>query len=547
MNEIDQEEIAKRRGLYFPSFGIYGGVSGLYDYGPYGSRIRDNIIRIWKQMMLSEGNIAEYDGTAITQASVLKASGHYDRFFDYSVECKKCHTKYRADHIIEEVGFEVKLSQSWLDEKIRELNLKCKNCGGELGPVQIHKLMFHIDQGNDQEGLFLRPETAQGIFINFKEYYRFFREKLPFAIIQVGRGYRNEISPRKALYRLREFNMMECESFFDPVNEKWINEPTDKEEIKFLTNDGKELMISPKEAFEKGIIKSQPLAYFIGKSYQFFLRIGIDKEKLRYRQHKKDELSHYSSDTWDAEALTSIGWIEITGIAHRGNYDLSRHIEFSGRDLFAQRTIPQKKVYEDIKEIDFAGIRKKFGKDAASLIMQIKEGKEEIEIKGAKVDISEFISIRKEEKIVDRENFIPVVVEPSFGLDRIIYTVIDHNLHLREESGYNVLSIPREISPYDVAVLPLLSNDDMEKMAVHIFQDLLLKNINAIYDDSGSIGKRYARYDEVGITYDITIDHDTLKDNTVTLRHRDTKEQIRIRIEDIENKIRFYPWNGKIN
>lgn len=183
MNEIDQEEIAKRRGLYFPSFGIYGGVSGLYDYGPYGSRIRDNIIRIWKQMMLSEGNIAEYDGTAITQVSVLKASGHYDRFFDYSVECKKCHTKYRADHIIEEAGFEVKLSQSWLDEKIRELNLKCKNCGGELGPVQIHKLMFHIDQGNDQEGLFLRPETAQGIFINFKEYYRFFREKLPFAII----------------------------------------------------------------------------------------------------------------------------------------------------------------------------------------------------------------------------------------------------------------------------------------------------------------------------------------------------------------------------
>lgn len=547
MNEIDQEEVSKRRGIYFPSFGIYGGSSGLYDYGPYGSMIRDNIIKIWKEMMISEGNIAEYDGTSLTQQSVLKASGHYDRFFDYSVECTQCKTKYRADHLLEEQGIEVKLERTWLDKKIRELEMKCKNCGGELGPVEIHKLMFQVDQGGDNDPLFLRPETAQGIFINFKEYYRFFREKLPFGIIQVGRGYRNEISPRKALYRLREFNMMECESFFDPANEKWITDPLDSDKVKLLTNQGKELFLSPMEAYKQGIVRSQPLAYFIGKSFQFFIRIGIDKEKLRYRQHKKDELSHYSSDTWDAEALTSIGWIEITGIAHRGNYDLSRHIEYSGKDLYAQRVIPQKKVLEEIKEIDYAGVRKKYGKDASKIILQLKEGKTVMEFDGTKIDLNEFITIRKEERIVDRENFIPVVIEPSFGLDRIIYAILEHNFHKREDTGYNILSIPHELSPYEVAILPLLSDEEMEGLSEEIFRELLSYNVRAIYDDSGSIGKRYARYDEVGVTYGITIDHDSLKDGTVTIRHRDTREQMRIRRNEIIEKIRSCPWNGKLN
>ncbi len=547
MSVIDQEEVSKRRGIYFPSFGIYGGSSGLYDYGPYGSRLRDNIIKTWKDMFLSEGNIAEYDGTSLTLSAVLKASGHYDRFFDYSIECTKCHTKYRADTLLEEQGIEIKLDQSWLENKIRELDVKCKTCGGELGHVEIHKLMFQVDQGSGQEPLLLRPETAQGIFINFKEYYRFFREKLPFGIIQVGRGFRNEISPRKALFRLREFNMMECESFFDPENEKWIREPNSYDKIQFLTNEGKQLFMTAKEALESGIIKSNPLAYFIGKSYQFFKRIGLNTEKIRFRQHKKDELSHYSSDTWDAEALTSIGWIEITGIAHRGNYDLSRHIQFSGKDLYAQRVIPQKKITEEVKEIDFAGIRKKYGKDASTIISQLKQNQERVILNGEEVNVEEFINTKKIEKVVDRENFIPIVIEPSFGLDRIIYAVLDHNFHTREESGYNVLSIPREICPYDLVVLPLLSDERMENVAKEISDELLRKGIGVIYDDSGSIGKRYSRYDEVGIMYAVTVDHETLKENTVTLRHRDTRQQIRIKRDDILYNVSVNAWNGNVN
>ncbi|MCL5929945.1 MAG: glycine--tRNA ligase, partial [Candidatus Thermoplasmatota archaeon] len=212
MKGVDQEEIARRRGIYFQGFGIYGGLSGLFDFGPYGSRMKDKIVRTWKETMLSEGNIAEFDGTTITHTQVLKASGHYDRFFDFSVECKKCGTKYRADDLVEKRGVKVTLDRDWLQSKITELGIKCEKCNGDLGEVKIQKLMFQVDQEEGSEPLFLRPETAQGMFINFKEYYRFFREKLPFAIITVGRGYRNEISPRRALYRLREFNMMECES-----------------------------------------------------------------------------------------------------------------------------------------------------------------------------------------------------------------------------------------------------------------------------------------------------------------------------------------------
>ncbi len=547
MNDPDQEEISKRRGIYLPSFLIYGGVSGLYDYGPYGSRIKDNVIRIWKDMMLSEGNVAEYDGTSLTQISVLKASGHYDRFFDYSTECENCHTKFRVDDLLEKRNIEVRLDQDYLTRALKDNDIKCDKCGGELGEVKIHKLMFQVEQGQNSDPLFLRPETAQGIFVNFKEYYRFFREKLPFAIIQVGRGYRNEISPRKALYRLREFNMMECESFFDPENERWVNEPPDSFKVKLAANTGEEFFISPREAYERQIVKSQPLAYFIGKSFQFYVRIGLDPDRIRYRQHKKDELSHYSSDTWDAEALTSTGWIEITGIAHRGTYDLSRHIETSGKDLYAQRVVPSRKVMEEEVDIDYGLIKKKFVNEAPAVISALKNNQDFVTIKGEKIKLAEFLIKSHMEKIIDRENFIPTVIEPSFGLDRIIYSLFDQNFTTRAESGFNVLRIPSEISPYEAVVLPLMPNDSLDKVAREVFSQLLAKGGRVLYDESGSIGKRYARYDEVGIVYGITIDYDTLKDNTVTLRHRDTREQIRIPIKEIMNYVRSSPWNGKKN
>jgi len=545
MKGVDQEEIARRRGIYFQGFGIYGGLSGLFDFGPYGSRMKDKIVRTWKETMLSEGNIAEFDGTTITHTQVLKASGHYDRFFDFSVECKKCGTKYRADDLVEKRGVKVTLDRDWLQSKITELGIKCEKCNGDLGEVKIQKLMFQVDQEEGSEPLFLRPETAQGIFINFKEYYRFFREKLPFAIVTVGRGYRNEISPRRALYRLREFNMMECESFFDPQNEKWVHDPEDSISVTFLTNEGKELKATPKEAYDKGIVKSHPMAYFMGLALRFYSAVGIDIGRIRFRQHRKEELSHYSSETWDAESLTDLGWIEITGIAHRGTFDLTNHIKASGKDLYAQRVIPRKEAIEKKKEIDYQTIKAEFPKQSSKIIAAMKDGASSLSIEGKNIDLRRFLVEKEEKVVVDRENFIPVVIEPAFGLDRIIYTILDHNLSVRDDSGYVCLKIPYSISPYDAAILPLMAKDGLDVKANSIFENLLKQKFSVLYDDSGSIGKRYSRYDEVGILYCITVDYDTLKNGDVTIRHRDTRVQIRIKIDEIPDYLGRNPWNGK--
>jgi glycyl-tRNA synthetase len=545
MKGVDQEEIARRRGIYFQGFGIYGGLSGLFDFGPYGSRMKDKIVRTWKETMLSEGNIAEFDGTTITHTQVLKASGHYDRFFDFSVECKKCGTKYRADDLVEKRGVKVTLDRDWLQSKITELGIKCEKCNGDLGEVKIQKLMFQVDQEEGSEPLFLRPETAQGMFINFKEYYRFFREKLPFAIITVGRGYRNEISPRRALYRLREFNMMECESFFDPQNETWVHDPEDSIAVTFLTNEGKEMKATPKDAYEKGIVKSHPMAYFMGLALRFYSAVGIDIGRIRFRQHRKEELSHYSSETWDAESLTDLGWIEITGIAHRGTFDLTNHIKASGKDLYAQRVIPRKEVIEKKKEIDYQTIKAEFPKQSSKIIAAMKDGASSLSIEGKNIDLRRFLVEKEEKVVVDRENFIPVVIEPAFGLDRIIYTILDHNLSVREDSGYVCLKIPYSISPYDAAILPLMAKDGLDVKANSIFENLLKQKFSVLYDDSGSIGKRYSRYDEVGILYCITVDYDTLKNGDVTIRHRDTRVQIRIKIDEIPDYLGRNPWNGK--
>lgn len=545
MKSVDQEEISRRRGIYFQGFGIYGGLSGLFDYGPYGSRIKDRVIAIWKETFLSEGNVAEFDGTTITHTDVLKASGHYDRFFDYSVECKKCGSRFRADDLVEKRGIKAVLDRDWLQGKIMEMGIRCEKCGGELGEVKIQKLMFQVEQGDGMEPLFLRPETAQGMFVNFKEYYRFFREKLPFAMITVGKGYRNEISPRRALYRLREFNMMECESFFDPLNERWIHEPSDEIKVTFLAPDGKEIVASPKEVYERGIVKSHPMAYFMGLALNFYSRVGIDLGKVRFRKHRKEELSHYSSETWDAEALTDLGWIEITGIAHRGTYDLTNHIKRSGKDLYAQRIIPKMEVKRKVKEIDYQRVKSESPQHYAAIIAALKEGQTVLETGGESIDLGRFVTEKEEMVMVDREDFIPVVIEPAFGFDRIFYTILDHNFSLREETGFVLLKIPYEVSPYDAAILPLMSRDGLDTKAKTIFEELLKQRFSVIYDDSGSIGKRYSRYDEVGIMYCITVDYDTLKEGGVTIRHRDTKEQVRIGIDEIPGYLGKSPWDGK--
>ncbi len=541
MQAQDIIELSKRRGIFWPSFDIYGGLSGFYDYGPVGSLIKDNIVSVWKNIFINMEGMAPVDSPNITLSNVLDASGHTKVFSDYITYCKKCGEAYRVDELIKKKmpDFEFK-SYDDMVKKMKDLDLKCEKCGGPLTDPESFNLMFSTKVGPGSGKIsYLRPETAQGIFVNFLNYFRYFRSSLPFGVVQVGKGFRNEIAPRQALIRLREFNMAEAEVFFDPNEIFWpehIMNVMDLE-VRLLPNTGKDVTVKLRDALINGIINQQPIAYFIGVSFLFLKNIGIDEKKIRFRQHHREELAHYSKDCWDCEVSTTYGWIEVIGIADRDQYDLKMHSLYSGKDMEvkvqAEKKMFKKKIYEP-KEDYF---KKIFGDKwkRAMETMQSMEINDNPVIFG-KVVPKDAYSIKEID--VDFEKVLPWVIEPSFGIDRIFFSLLEHNLYRREDSGYNVLRLKYHIAPFKAAVFPLMAKDDLDSIALQIFENMKKKGISCYYDDSGSIGKRYARADEIGVPFCITVDYQTLRDNTVTLRDRDSTEQERIHIDDLINRIR---------
>ena len=453
----DLIELAKRRGFFWQSFSIYGGFSGLYDYGPLGSIIKERVYRAWKDIYMGLGAI-EIDTPSLTPDPVLKASGHVDRFIDMAVACTQCRTRYKIESILSDKGVDAVPQNVDEARKLMDgLDLKCTRCGGKLGEPFEHHLMFMID--SQGERMYARPETAQGIFVNFRLLKNYNRDRLPMIVIQQGKGYRNEISPRQAIIRQKEFNMAEVEVFLDPdVNGAFT--PTLQEEIHMHDMDGKDHFTTLPHALEKKIIKSADHAFFLQITYRFAMEIGMDRKRLRFRQHRKDELAHYSSDCWDLEAKINDSWLEITGISDRGTYDLSRHHEASGEKLYIDGT--------------------RFAR----------------------------------------------VIEPASGIDRIIASLLASSMYKRE-SGYSVLKLKPEIAPYPVALLPLQKKDGLQEKAMEIYGKLKILEPYAYYDDSGAIGRRYARQDEIGTPYCITVDYDTIEKDIVTIRERDSMEQIR--------------------
>ncbi len=543
MGAQDIIELSKRRGIFWPSFDIYGGLSGFYDYGPVGSLIKDNIISVWKNIFINIEGMAPIDSPNITLSNVLEASGHTKVFSDYITYCKNCGEAYRVDELIKKKmpDFEFK-SYDDMVKKMRDLDLTCEKCGGPLTDPESFNLMFSTKVGPGSGKIsYLRPETAQGIFVNFLNYFRYFRESLPFGVVQVGKGFRNEIAPRQALIRLREFNMAEAEVFFNPNEIVWpeqIGNVMDLE-VRLLPNTGKDIIIKLKDALINGIIKQQPIAYFIGISYLFLKNIGLDDKRIRFRQHHKEELAHYSNDCWDCEVNTSYGWIEVIGIADRNQYDLKMHSMHSGKDMEVkiqtEKKIVKKKVYEPNEEL----FKKIFGDKwkRAMETMQSMEINDNPVIFGKALP-KEAYSIKETEVTVDFEKVLPWVIEPSFGIDRIFFSLLDHNLYRREDSGYNVLKLRAHIAPFKTAVFPLMAKDSLDSIAIQIFENLKKNGISCYYDDSGSIGKRYARADEIGVPFCITVDYQTIKDNTVTIRERDSTNQERIHIDDLIQRIR---------
>jgi glycyl-tRNA synthetase len=546
--------LAKRRGFFWNSNEIYGGSAGFYDYGPLGSQLENNLVELWREVFVIQEGCAEISTPVITPEKVFEASGHLKEFSDLMVECKKCMEPYRADQLLtEHVAQPDGLSAEEVDNSIKEFGVKCPACAGGLTDAYPFNLMFKttIGPGSRRVG-YLRPETAQGMFINFHLMYRFFREKVPFGVVQVGRAYRNEISPRQGMIRLREFKMAELEYFIDPSDKSHPNfEQVKNLKIPMLpggdiqdTKSPKATIMSLDKALEKGILCSEVMAYFIAVTYQYLNMLGLPDSSLRFRQHQETEKAHYAEDCWDAEILTSYGWIECVGIADRSCYDIERHNEYSGHTLAV--TVHHKEPVE-IEVNKVVVDNKTLGRKYKGRSVKIKEVLETLDpdkIPEGEAPIK--VEIKGETFEIDRDNFeikrvmekefgkkiIPHVIEPSFGLDRILFALVE-NAYYERDNSYRVLRLDPRVAPIKVGVFPLMAKPELHELTQKCLSGLKGVRLNTFYDDSGSIGRRYARMDEAGTPYCVTVDYDSLEDGTVTVRERDTTDQVRVAVDKL--------------
>ena len=459
----DMAVFCKRKGFVFPSGEIYGGFAGFWDFGPMGVELKNNLKKEWwKYHVYQRRDIVGIDGSIITHPQVWKASGHVDSFSDVFVVCKKCKKASKIDKA--ELG-----------------KVKCDFCGGEFDEknAKDFNLMFKIQVGENGES-YLRPETAQLIFTDFKLVQESSRMKLPFGIAQIGKAFRNEIAPRDFIFRNREFEQMEIEYFikqgadciYEIPDEKMLVYSAEMQEKK----SNPEIM-KIKEALKMGIIKKGWHAYWLATQFRWFKNLGANPENFRIRQHKKDELAHYSSDCWDLEYNFPFGWKELEGIADRKDYDLSQHEKFSGKDL---------KIFDE----------------------------------------------------ESREKILPsVVCEPSIGVERSFLVFMFDAYHYDKKRENIILKLNPRLSPIKASIFPIIKKDEFEKIAKDVFNDLSLEwKVN--YDESGSIGRRYARNDEIGTPYCITIDDKSVQNKDVTIRDRNTTKQIRVKISHLKDMLR---------
>jgi glycyl-tRNA synthetase len=546
-------ELARRRGFMWPAFELYGGAAGFYDYGPLGATLKRRIEDTWRQFFVIQEGFAEIEAPTIGVEGIFQASGHLSGFSDPLTSCKECKEIYRADHLIKHI-IEVPdaLSNEEIYRVIRENEVFCPECGGELSEVYEFNLMFKtmIGPGNKIPG-YLRPETAQGMFINFSRLLRYFRDSLPFAAVQIGKSYRNEISPRQGVIRLREFTQAEAEIFIDPRNKTHPKFDQVKDiKMKFYSQAAQERGESEEmtfgEAVERGVVAHQMLAYYVARTYQFLLAVGVAPDRMRFRQHKSDEMAHYAADCWDAEVfLDRLGWIEIVGVADRTDFDLKAHMAQSKVNLtvFVHYDQPVKRqklvIKPDMKALGprFKGQAKAVA-DAlkAMSAKDLKGDKIKVQVNGEIVEIeSSLVSYETVEEEVRGEEITPHVIEPSFGIDRIIYAVMDHSFHEDVVDGEPrlVLRFNPGVAPIEVAVLPLMDRNVLVESAKKILDTLRSKGIRVDYDTSGSIGRRYRRNDEVGTPYCVTIDYETLEQETVTIRDRDSMRQVKVEVNQL--------------
>jgi len=582
IDRLKMEDLLKRRFFYDQSFSIYGGVNGLYDYGPMGCAIKANVLAEWRRHFILEEQMLEVDCSMLTPEIVLKASGHVDRFADFMVKDVKTGECFRADHLIEahlekllkakDITAEKKteierllpqvdnMKAADMQRVIEQYKMKSPVTNNDLSEPVAFNLMFATSIGpTGQLKGFLRPETAQGMFVNFKRLLEFNQGRLPFAAAQIGNSFRNEISPRSGLIRVREFTMAEIEHFVDPDDKSHPKFDTIADLEVQLYSATNQMSGEPAQLVRLGdavrtkLINNETLGYFIGRIHQFMTRVGVDKRRLRFRQHMSNEMAHYACDCWDAECKTSYGWVECVGCADRSCYDLTQHSKFSGERLVAERPLPAPKQVQVVEVQAHASvIGKAFGKDTAMLTKylqnlshdeakvlhdKLEQGDAKVTIDGKDYTITrKMFTYRSFEKTVQVEEFVPSVIEPSFGIGRILYAMWEHNFRVRPESEQRTyFSLPPLIAPYKCVILPLSGNEEFKPFVRQLSAILTQAGISHKTDtSSGTIGRRYSRSDEIAIPFAITIDFDTLKQPyTVTLRERDTFKQIRAKVDEI--------------
>ncbi|RCI16139.1 hypothetical protein L249_2131 [Ophiocordyceps polyrhachis-furcata BCC 54312] len=610
------DALLRRRMFYTPSFEIYNGVGGLYDYGPPGCALQTNIVDLWRKHFVLEEDMLEVDCTVLTPHEVLKTSGHVDKFADWMCKDPKNGDILRADHFVEAV-LEARLNGNkeargqkvedkddakkkkkkakseavalddavvteyeevlaridnydgpQLGELIKKYQLKNPDTGEiPSEPVQFN-LMFQTSIGpsSNLRG-YLRPETAQGQFLNFAKLLAFNQSQMPFASASIGKSYRNEISPRAGLLRVREFLMAEIEHFVDPQGGKKHSRFHEVEHVELVLLD-RETQLSGKtetrrmtvgQAVKTRLVDNETLGYFLARIHLFLQKIGVDLSKMRFRQHMQNEMAHYACDCWDAELFTTSGWVECVGCADRSAYDLSVHAKKTGAPLVVRERLDEPLTIEDW-QVDIE--KKKFGpqfkKDAKAvedaLLATTQEQREKmasqlakagsvtLEVPGVadgKVDIKgDSVKIEFRKRVENTREYTPNVIEPSFGIGRILYALVEHNFWTRASDGGDeargVLSFPPIVAPTKVLLVPLSSNAQFKPAVKELSQKLRRLGVSSRVDDSSaSIGKRYSRNDELGTPLGVTVDFQTLQDGTVTLRDRDSTTQVRAAEKEI--------------
>ncbi|MEF8868844.1 MAG: glycine--tRNA ligase [Haloarculaceae archaeon] len=547
-------ELAKRRGFFFPAVEAYGGVAGFYTYGPQGAALKRNVEEAWRDRFVTREGHVEIAAPDVMPEPVFEASGHLEGFDDMIVECPACGESHRADHIVEDatdIADAEAMPIPDVEALFEEHDLVCPSCGEPLAgvPVEEFNLMFEtaIGPGSGQPG-YLRPETAQGIFVEFPRLKEYARNQLPFAVAQVGTAWRNEISPRRSLVRVREFTQAELEHFVDPERDAPPLERVEDVELTLYpaseqeADDGDYLATTVREAVEEGVVEPW-IAYYLGVARDWYESVGVDMDRFRFRQHLGGELAHYATDCWDAEAELGGNWVEITGFGYRSDYDLSKHAEYSDEDFTIFRQYDEARTVERATvDPDMSTLGPEYGGAAADIADALAELAERdpsafddetvtVEADGETYTVSTDVANFSVETVTESgEHITPHVVEPSFGIGRLVYTVLVHAYERDvidgEERTY--LDLPARVAPTTVGVFPLMARDGLDDRARDLAAELREAGFDVEYDDSGNIGRRYRRQDEVGTPYCVTVDYETLEDGTVTVRERDSTEQARV-------------------